>query len=794
MTTEQQSEEPIDFVESYTHYFSHGSVTLNPEQHRVVTGDPDRHQRILAAAGSGKTTTITARIAWLLTETGVKPDQIVLLTFSRNSARDMLHRVRRLVGPVSLWAGTFHGLAAQILRQMGSNSSGSSNQNFFIDELPVRLIQWLRSEKGRKWVGRIRYIVVDEFQDINAIQWRLLESMRHIGARIILVGDDAQNIYTWRGSSTGFLLEFHKVCPSVADYQLRMNYRSTEAIVSVANRVMRNIPTLPWKEHMIANTKGGKKPDVLFFWRVSDELGWLSKTLHELRLVKPHATYAVLARNNTDLYKAEEILLQGGHRTRFLVHERSEDGEAAAATEGVVDLATFHGSKGLEWDYTFLISLNDDCLPSRKDPGSIIGERRLFYVAVTRARQRMFMTYHGNDRTLSRFVREIGYQHLTFHGLAKYALSEFEVGGAVPSLQSLLDCLDGDEWAKVREAGLLPWREDIVDSPLTVQRILPSGESYRLPSWADQRDFEAFLRLWLKRCLLELGGWQQGYTDPMRERMIFTVRIFQEDAEFWSKWRDEFDQMMRHFFKDLQRMEPADYGDVVAWALEKGLPWEQKELIQAASIIAKLRGQLRPLRFEKYSLDEFTIRPVGCVVPQEYRVDVLRAWRRFVRKDLGWREVLMDTWRLACLEQVAEGRTAGLFRVGAMADHLKNCIPFLESLEGALRQYLEDSEGDGELRINPEVAPEGVLPVSCDILVGRRLLRISGEKKPDMYMWTEACLTAYLFVACGMCQPIKQIQVLHPFHGFVWTFDDVSLVKAKLLYQWLLRIWDEKNA
>jgi hypothetical protein len=198
----------------------------------------------------------------------------------------------------------------------------------------------------------------------------------------------------------------------------------------------------------------------------------------------------------------------------------------------------------LEWDYTFLISLSDDSLPSRKGAQDIIGERRLFYVAVTRARQRMFMTYHGNERALSRFVREIGYQLLTFHGLAKYALSEFEVGGAVPSLQSLLDCLDGDEWAKVREAGLLPWREDIVESPLTVQRILPSGESYRLPSWADQRDFEAFLRLWLKRCLLELGGWQQEYTDPMRERMIFTVRIFQEDAEFWSQWRDEFDQMM----------------------------------------------------------------------------------------------------------------------------------------------------------------------------------------------------------------------------------------------------------
>ena len=77
--------------------FSYGSVSLNPEQYEVVTADPNLHQRILASAGSGKTTTIAARIAWLLTEGNALPEQIVLLTFSRNSARDMLSRVRRLI-------------------------------------------------------------------------------------------------------------------------------------------------------------------------------------------------------------------------------------------------------------------------------------------------------------------------------------------------------------------------------------------------------------------------------------------------------------------------------------------------------------------------------------------------------------------------------------------------------------------------------------------------------------------------------------------------------------------------
>jgi DNA helicase-2/ATP-dependent DNA helicase PcrA len=197
---------------------------------------------------------------------------------------------------------------------MGEN--GATSQMLFIDELPVRWMQWMRTRKGRDWVGKIRYLVVDEFQDINAIQWRLLETIRHTGCRSIIVGDDAQNIYTWRGSSAGFLLDYNKVVPTVHDYQLRMNYRSTEAIVNVANRVMRGIPTLPWKEHMIANTPGGQKPEVLFFWRINDEYAWIAKTIEGLR--GRGGTFAVLARNNIELYHAEEIFVRHGIKTRFL--------------------------------------------------------------------------------------------------------------------------------------------------------------------------------------------------------------------------------------------------------------------------------------------------------------------------------------------------------------------------------------------------------------------------------------------------------------------------------------------
>lgn len=781
--------------------FPYKTVHLNAEQFRVVTADPYEHQRILASAGSGKTTTITARIAWLIHRYGIPANRIVLLTFSRNAAREMTHRVKSLVGPVSLWSGTFHGLARQILSLYEKNAN---HGNYFIDELPVRWTQWMRTPKGREWVGKLRYIIVDEFQDINMIQWRLLETMRHYGVRVTIVGDDAQNIYTWRGSSAGYLLDFHSYVKGLKDYQLKMNYRSTEAIVAAANSCMRGIPTLEWKEHMIAHTKGGRRPDVLFFWRLSDECLWVAKTVQELRAESAATTIAILARNNVDLYRIEEVLLQQGLTPRILALDPTDEviehglagavGAVGAATPPDlrrVDLTTFHGSKGLEWDVVFNICLTDDQLPSRKRAEDIIGERRLFYVAITRARKRLFLTYHGNERKLSRFVREIGYKLLQFHGLANYALSDIEIGDHTPSLQSLLDCLDGDDWSSLRLAEILPWVSS-EQLPFRRKELYPPGEQWRIPDWAEVRDFEAFVRLFMKRCMFQQGILKEPYRDPLIERMIFTIRIFQEDKPFWSQWRNEIEAMVKFFFKDSARMPPAGYADVELYSRQHGFPWSQQDLINATSILAKLRGQLRPLRFDAYSLDEFTICPAHVVAPTEYRADLLRSWRAFQNRGLGWKECLIDIWRLACLEQVAEGRNAGLFRVAGLKDSLAECIPFLENVERAAYTLVQES--GGEFTLNAEVAPDGLLPLRADCVLGSTVLQFCGEKRPDLYSWTELSLTAYLCgIEGGTMQPIRSIQLFHPFHGSLLSLDMPGAVVMKRLYKTLLDVWIRKQ-
>jgi hypothetical protein len=753
--------------------FSHGLAKLNKEQYRVVTANLYENQRILASAGSGKTTTITSRISWLIEKCEISSDQILLVTFSRNASREMNARIKALCGPTSIWSGTFHALAKEILERYNYSSI---KDLYFIDELPIRWLAWLKTHDGRQWVSRLRYVIVDEFQDINNIQWRILEAMRHPGVRFIIVGDDAQNIYTWRGSSTRYLLDYHTHVKSIKDYQLRMNYRSSEQIVAVANRVMLKIPTLPWKQEMIAADKQSTKPEVLFFWRFNDECLWISKVIKEALKNDRNTSIAILARNNVDLYRVEEILLQEGIGCKYLSLESAHTNVRAS-----VDLSTLHGSKGLEWDYTFCISLSDDCIPGRKSKEDIINERRLFYVGVTRAKKRLFLTYHGNERHLSRFVREIGYKYLTYHGLAKYALSDVELGQMSPSLRRLLDSIDGDEWQTIRSIGLLP----AIDS--REKAYMEYTDCWKPPSWTDGTSFNAFLHLFVRRSLYERLT-DTEFHEPFLERLIFTIRIFAEDAPFWTLWEDELTEMAKEFFADTAIMPPAGYAEVEAWARARGLAWETKDYISATTILAKIRGQLRPLRFDKYNLDEFTICQARVVVPTEYRSAVLRSWRRFIDKSLPWNECILDIWRLSALYLVAEGRNAALYKVQEMEANLGTIKPFLQTTEAFLNIY---ASSKNECILNPECFMEGLNPIQTDCILENTLVVLTNENKPDLAVWVESLLKAYCFISSGT--NVDSIHLVNPYRGTVSSLQTLPIGILHKLYQHIFSIYLKKN-
>jgi DNA helicase-2/ATP-dependent DNA helicase PcrA len=296
---------------------------LNDRQRAAATHG-DGPLLIVAGAGTGKTTTLAARVAFLL-EGGVRPEQLLLLTFSRRAAREMLSRAARLTGerqPGRVWGGTFHAVANRLLRAHGralglspeftvlDQGDGAdvlgllreelgfatSNRRFPrketlaaiysrtvnaatpLEDVVRRHYPWcledlddiravVRAYTDRKraqhvldfddlllfWRALVSspntgpqvaslfdHVLVDEYQDTNAIQADILEGMRPEGTRrnLTVVGDDAQAIYGFRAATVRNILEFPARFPGAAVVKLEHNYRSTTPILAASNAVI----------------------------------------------------------------------------------------------------------------------------------------------------------------------------------------------------------------------------------------------------------------------------------------------------------------------------------------------------------------------------------------------------------------------------------------------------------------------------------------------------------------------------------------------------------------------------
>ena len=772
--------------------FSKGSTILNEEQYKVVIS-PLENQRILASAGSGKTSTITARIAYLVEEYQMDPSRILLITFSRAAAEEMIHRVYNLIGPVPIYSGTFHAISAQILKE---NAPQLIADQPFLDEIPYRCVKWLETEKGKKWSKRFHTIMVDEFQDCNEIQWKLVKAIYHPWSHITIVGDDAQNIYTWRGSSVDYILDFHNRIPFVKDYQLFTNYRSTEAIVTIANSTMRFIPTLPFKEKMIANQKGGRKPEVHFFLRASDECDWIVGCVHQFYRdnKEKNITIAIISRYHSDLYKIEErlhkkfipykLLISHDIRNKNKKKEKGEEEEKEKGEEEKeekkVILTTIHSSKGLEWDIVFFMNLHDDIFPSRKTEQEIICERRLFYVAITRAKKVLFLTYSRSERSISRFVREIPRPFLTYHNVVSFQFSLNSFEQPLMSVEDMIRGLDGSDWIEMRKKGL-----PLLNTPIE-ENCYPFGKWYHVPEWVKQYDIYDTWKEWIRWVIIREGAKLKSdlsilCTQEIRDTLL-TLRIYQEDLLFWETYEAEMEHLVYHFLSHTHNMPPIEYIQLEEYIQQKfphlQIQWSLQDLCQANVILAKIRGQLRPLRHFGFDLKEFSFGRVSHTVPTELRPQVLESWHKVINQSLPTHEIMADIWRMATLKSVRNGRNLPLFQTAMIR-------PFLEEIQEIQEMVIQMekvlpiwflSQQDTHFQVNLSV--KGIAPISLDVVTTHGLYEITFDTYP-IHMEDKIILLLKQF-----CSSFCRVGWINAATGIITEYQITPTIQEQLRHMW----------
>jgi len=572
---------------------------------------------ILAGAGSGKTRVLTYKVAYLISK-GVKPSQIIAVTFTNKAANEMKERVTRLLGHLETqsprnpvtdlpYVGTFHAFCAKVLRVDGKYigipsgyliydsddslslvkrimkdvdistknfrpssilSAISSAKNEMIDstayfdvargpfgETAARVYVLYQKELKKigacdfddlltktvelfekvpqvleKYAGRYKYVLVDEYQDVNTVQYILTKQLASKWGNLTVVGDASQAIYSFRGANFRNILNFENDFGDAKVFNLEQNYRSTKNILSAANAVIAKNTSHPvlnlWtKKHT------GERISIYNAQNEIDEANFIVERIVSSGLLL--SSFAILYRTNAQSRNIEEAFLHGnipyriyggirfyerkevkdvlgylrlienpkdnvsknrieklgkGRKQKFdelvkklrlkkklptplelidkvletteylkLIDDGTEQGlqrvenvkelksvaadfenlstllENIALMEGKVTpeksyegktelnsvtLMTIHAAKGLEFENVFIVGMEEGLFPhsrSMLDPAEIEEERRLAYVGMTRAKQKLYLSYASqrlyfgstSANLVSRFIVDI---------------------------------------------------------------------------------------------------------------------------------------------------------------------------------------------------------------------------------------------------------------------------------------------------------------------------------------------------------------------------------------------------
>ncbi|AYV86514.1 MAG: Uvr helicase/DDEDDh 3'-5' exonuclease [Sylvanvirus sp.] len=734
------SYKPIDHLEGVPvhSYRLPTHLVFTDEQLAVLKDVPCQGEdRVyLATAGAGKTMlVIEALVKILLPPYSACPDSMLVMAFNVEAALEIKQRLeRRLIEEgfsedartrilqCPTIGVTIHSFARWAVTRYAIVERDVLHQ-YAVDEFLVVLRDFMRacimnglsqSSPRCPLIDHMKWIFVDEFQDVNVVQHDIVQMLRVASSMVTVIGDPNQNLYSWRGTQPHFLCEFSRSTPIpgrvTKTFVIRTNQRSIDSIVELSENIIghnyeREEHRPHFKGYQSLPTYTGirdlRKPKLFIHDNsFKGTAAAVYEIIHSIRNVSmlPH-TIAILSRNNNLLNFAESLLRKAGIGTYFPRSE--EDGSGGGICRGSgegsirhgrVYVGTVHQSKGREWNKVVIIGYHNEYFPDRREK-ELRNERNLNFVACSRAK--FELSLYMCTEAPSLLIVEIPPTLFENVGTAwptewvtdaRTCLLERSVVRASPPLDTmphswhtgvtnLLRNLCGETYYAIKQNQLIPtniWN--------ALESVSPEHDYLTNKPWQGTVDpkviqsanqcEEMTYRPWIRQEMLEAEFGQ--FIDCLARRMIFEYnqRRFTGHSSSQSGQSSPSSQSSQ----PSQLNQSSDSSQ----STQSGLSSQSSQSTPCITTSSLWR--------DKHA-EECLFGSKQRNIPDGFRTSIQMAYELSQRKDVTWRSVLIALWRVSWCASFVNGRCAVAY-IKVTHEQLHEYMPLFEKMAINLAHFV----------------------------------------------------------------------------------------------------------